>query len=100
MASRQHCDKEKQNQMMQFHGDKKDFFSAVQNYHICQAIERPVQTFWGFKNCNALWMNLLQFCLFQTFSGEKSKILGVFGLKVLALTNSILPEVLPTTNIF
>ena len=35
-------------------------------------------------------MNLLQFCLFQTFSGEKSKILGVFGLKVLALTNSFL----------
>ena len=32
------------------------------------------------------------------FFGEKSKILGVFGLKVLALTSSILPKVLPVTN--
>ena len=75
---------------MQFHRDKKDLVSAVQNYHICQAIERAVQTFLGMESCNALWMNLLEFWLFQTFSGEKSKILGVFGLKVLALTNSFL----------
>ena len=34
------------------------------------------------------------------FFGEKSKVLGVFGLKVLALTNSFLPKVLPITNNF
>jgi hypothetical protein len=54
MASRQHCDKKKQNQMIPFHGDKKDFVLAVQNYHICQAIEKAVQTFSGLENCNVL----------------------------------------------
>jgi hypothetical protein len=74
MASRQHCDKERQNQMMPFHGDKKDLVSAVQNYHICQAIERAVQTFLGLKSSNILEMNLLWFCLVQTFSGKGQRI--------------------------
>ena len=34
-----------------------------------------------------------------SFFGEKTKILGVFGLKVLALFNQhFLPKVLPVTN--
>ena len=70
MASRQHCDKEQQNQMIPFHGDKKDPVSAVQNYHIYQAIERAVQTILELKNCNSLVMNGLKFGLFQTFSGK------------------------------
>jgi hypothetical protein len=56
MASRQHCDKERQNQMMQFHGDKnkQDLVSASQNYHFRQAVERAVQTFSRFLKCNNL----------------------------------------------
>ena len=59
--------------MIPFHGDKKDPVSAVQNYHIYQAIERAVQTILELKNCNILVMNRLKFGLFQTFSGGKSK---------------------------
>ena len=51
-------------------GIKKDLVSAVQNYHICQAIERAVQTFLGLKDCNILGMNRLKFWLVQTFLGE------------------------------
>jgi hypothetical protein len=73
MACRQHCDKEKQNQMIPFHGDKKNHVSAMQNYHIYQAIEWAVQTILELKNCNILVMNGLKFCLFQTFSGKSQE---------------------------
>jgi hypothetical protein len=78
MTSGQHCDKEKQNRMIPFHGDKKVLVSAVQNYHICQAIERVVQTFLGLKDCNILGMNRLKFWLVQTFFGG-SQGFGWFG---------------------
>ena len=71
----------------------------MQNYHICQAIEKVVQTFWGLESCNILVMNVLKYCFVQTFFGERQRILAGFRLKVLPVTNNFCRKVLVTGNI-
>ncbi len=49
----------------------------TQNYRICQAAERPVQTILDSKNCNVLEMNLLEFVLVQTYFEGSPRNLGI-----------------------
>lgn len=49
----------------------------TQNYCVCQAIKRAVQTFLGMDIYNVLEMNRLKFGSFQTFFGGRLGVLGI-----------------------
>ena len=48
-----------------------------QNYHLCQAVERAVQTFSGLENCNVLGMNMLKVGLVQAFTERSPRDLAI-----------------------